>query len=467
MASFEPIRSKMEAESIAASAISAFESTFNSLVSGNTGMIPEDSISPSPDLVDATSIDVSPDTALLSQTVVLKLNGGLGTGMGLDKAKSLLKVKGDDTFLDLTAKQVMKMRKDYGFNVKFMLMNSFSTSEDTLAFFAEKYPDLRAEEGLEMIQNKVPKLHATTFEPAVCESDPSNEWCPPGHGDLYAALVGSGRLDALIEGGYKYMFVSNSDNLGATLDLKILTHFAQEDAPFMMECCARTENDKKGGHLAVRKSDKQLILRESAMCADEDEAAFQDITKHRFFNTNNLWIRLDKLKEIVEKFGGFIPLPMIMNSKTVNPKDDKSQKVVQLETAMGAAIECFQGATAIVVPRTRFAPVKKCNDLLLLRSDAYSIDSNFIPALNPACGGKAPVISLDSKKYKLVGKLEEATAGGIPSLVNCTRLTVKGLITMSDKTKFVGDVSIINTSDEAKAVPTGELKDVSLDLTAV
>lgn len=457
----------MEAESIAASAISAFESTFNSLVSGNTGMIPEDSISPSPDLVDATSIDVSPDTALLSQTVVLKLNGGLGTGMGLDKAKSLLKVKGDDTFLDLTAKQVMKMRKDYGFNVKFMLMNSFSTSEDTLAFFAEKYPDLRAEEGLEMIQNKVPKLHATTFEPAVCESDPSNEWCPPGHGDLYAALVGSGRLDALIEGGYKYMFVSNSDNLGATLDLKILTHFAQEDAPFMMECCARTENDKKGGHLAVRKSDKQLILRESAMCADEDEAAFQDITKHRFFNTNNLWIRLDKLKEIVEKFGGFIPLPMIMNSKTVDPKDDKSQKVVQLETAMGAAIECFQGATAIVVPRTRFAPVKKCNDLLLLRSDAYSIDSNFIPALNPACGGKAPVISLDSKKYKLVGKLEEATAGGIPSLVNCTRLTVKGLITMSDKTKFVGDVSIINTSDEAKAVPTGELKDVSLDLTVV
>ena len=127
-------------------------------------MIPEDSISPSPDLVEATSIDVSPDTALLSQTVVLKLNGGLGTGMGLDKAKSLLKVKGDDTFLDLTAKQVMKMRKDYGFNVKFMLMNSFSTSEDTLAFFAEKYPDLRAEEGLEMIQNKVPKLHATTFE---------------------------------------------------------------------------------------------------------------------------------------------------------------------------------------------------------------------------------------------------------------------------------------------------------------
>ena len=83
------------------------------------------------------------------------------------------------------------------------------------------------------------------------------------------------------------MFVSNSDNLGATLDLKILTHFATTDASFMMECCQRTENDKKGGHLAIRKSDKHLVLRESAMCADEDAADFQDITKHQFFNTNN------------------------------------------------------------------------------------------------------------------------------------------------------------------------------------
>eukprot|EP00551_Chaetoceros_affinis_P004053 CAMPEP_0203680790 /NCGR_PEP_ID=MMETSP0090-20130426/40614_1 /ASSEMBLY_ACC=CAM_ASM_001088 /TAXON_ID=426623 /ORGANISM="Chaetoceros affinis, Strain CCMP159" /LENGTH=1059 /DNA_ID=CAMNT_0050549027 /DNA_START=51 /DNA_END=3230 /DNA_ORIENTATION=+ len=465
MASFAPVKAKMEAEGIAPSAISAFESTFNSLVSGNTGIIPESTISPAPDLVKTDSIEIEPNTELLKETVVLKLNGGLGTGMGLDKAKSLLKVKGNDTFLDLTAKQVMKMRKDYGFEVKFMLMNSFSTSEDTLNFFAENYPSLRGEKGLEMLQNKVPKLDATTYEPAVCETDSSNEWCPPGHGDLYAALVGSGSLDNLLAAGYKYMFVSNSDNLGATLDLKILSHFSAVDAPFMMECCERTENDKKGGHLAVRNSDKQLILRESAMCADEDEPAFQDITKHRFFNTNNLWIRLDKLKEIIDKFGGFIPLPMIKNSKTVDPKDDSSQKVVQLETAMGAAIECFQGATAVVVPRTRFAPVKKCNDLLLLRSDAYSINEDFIPELNPACGGKAPVISLDSKKYKLVGKLEEATVDGIPSLVKCDRLTVKGLVRMSKKTTFVGEVSIKNDSSESKLIPTGEVKDATLDLT--
>ncbi|CAB9530030.1 UTP--glucose-1-phosphate uridylyltransferase [Seminavis robusta] len=454
VASFEPCRTKMEKEGIASSAVSAFESTFKALVSGDSGMIAESTIAPVYDLAKSEEFTAKPDTSLLAKTVVLKLNGGLGTGMGLDKAKSLLQVKGEESFLDLTAKQVIQMRKDYGMKVKFMLMNSFSTSADTLQFFQTKYPDLAAEDGLEMMQNKVPKLDATTFEPATCPSNPDNEWCPPGHGDLYAALVGSGRLDALLKDGFQYMFVSNSDNLGASLDLDILTYFASKDAPFVMECCERTENDKKGGHLCMRKKDNQLILRESAMCPDEDEPSFQDISKHRFFNTNNLWVRLDKLKEIIDKNGGFIPLPMIKNKKTVDPKDDSSQKVVQLETAMGAAIECFDGATAIVVPRTRFAPVKKCNDLFLLRSDAY-IMKNHKPVLNPLCNGVAPIISLDSKKYKMVGALEDATEDGIPSLVKCKRLTVKGLVKMSGKTAFVGDVSIVNNSPEAKYVPFG------------
>jgi UDP-N-acetylglucosamine pyrophosphorylase len=151
-------------EGIAPSAISAFESTFSSLLAGNTGMIPEDTISPVPDLIRAENLNNTPNAALLAETVVLKLNGGLGTGMGLDKAKSLLPVKGEDTFLDLTAKQVIQMRKDYGLKVKFMLMNSFSTSEDTLAFFNEKYPSLAAEEGLEMMQNKIPKIRSDNLE---------------------------------------------------------------------------------------------------------------------------------------------------------------------------------------------------------------------------------------------------------------------------------------------------------------
>ena len=463
--SFEPIRSKMEAGGCAPSAISAFESTFSSLVAGSTGMIPESTISPAPDLLRYSEITAASNAGLLKETVVLKLNGGLGTGMGLDKAKSLLEVKNGDTFLDLAAKQILDMRSKYG-PVKFMLMNSFSTSEDTMEFLSKSYPSLVAEGGLEFVQNKVPKLDATTFEPATDPANPGNEWCPPGHGDLYAALVASGSLDSLLAAGIKYMSVSNSDNLGATMDLSLLSHFAESDAPFMMECCERTENDKKGGHLALRNSDSQLILRESAMCAPEDESAFQDIGKHRYFNTNNLWIRLDKLKETIDKFGGFIPLPMIKNKKTVDPKDDASQKVIQLETAMGAAIEVFKGATAIVVPRTRFAPVKKCDDLLLLRSDAYVITDDFRPVLNPLCGGKAPIVSLDKKKYKLVSQLEAATRGGIPSLVGCTRLAVTGEVWMSRSCVFKGAVTFKNSSDDPKLLPGRTFENTKVDMTA-
>ena len=159
----------MKQEGLTPAAIAAFESSFQALVSGDSGMIPEKSIAPVLDLANyqdfkSTTDNTPPDTDLLARTVVLKLNGGLGTGMGLDHAKSLLPVKGNDTFLDLTAKQVLQMRKGYGQDVKFMVMNSFSTSADTLAFFQKKYPELAQEKGLEMLQNKVPKLDARTYE---------------------------------------------------------------------------------------------------------------------------------------------------------------------------------------------------------------------------------------------------------------------------------------------------------------
>merc|ERR1719356_1769031 len=213
MTKFDACRAKMMAEKLSNSAISAFEATYNSLVSGETGIIKESTITPASGLVNSEDIEINPDLSLLSKTVVLKLNGGLGTSMGLDKAKSLLEVKEGLSFLDLTAKQVIQMRSQYG-KVKFMVMNSFSTSADTLAFFQEKYPMI-VEEGFELMQNKVPKIHHETFQPVSYSKNPDNEWCPPGHGDLYAALVGSNRLKELLDAGYKYMFVSNSDNLGA------------------------------------------------------------------------------------------------------------------------------------------------------------------------------------------------------------------------------------------------------------
>merc|ERR1712176_376444 len=252
-----------------------------------------DPVAPLPDY---EKLNITPDASLLKQTLILKLNGGLGTGMGLDKAKSLLTVCEGNSFLDLIAKQVDSMKKEFKTNLKFMLMNSFATSADTLKALA-KYKDLGRGKELEFVQNKAPKVTASDLSPACWLKEPAHEWCPPGHGDLYPAMLGSGTLDKLLKKGYKYMFVSNSDNLGATMDVKILTHFAQSKAPFMMEVAARTDADKKGGHLAKSKATKGLLLRESAQCPDADEKEFQNTSKYKYFNTNNLWVDLDALKD--------------------------------------------------------------------------------------------------------------------------------------------------------------------------
>eukprot|EP00668_Euglena_longa_P001996 GGOE01002323.1.p1 GENE.GGOE01002323.1~~GGOE01002323.1.p1 ORF type:complete len:378 (-),score=86.51 GGOE01002323.1:802-1869(-) len=277
----------------------AFIAVYNDLVEGKTGMMPETTIEPVASLLTLADLPKESDNTLLAETLVLKLNGGLGTGMGLEKAKSLLQVKGEDTFLDFIAKQVLHLRKVHKTPLRFMLMNSFSTSEDTTEFL-QKYPELATDPNIELLQNKAPKVCAKTLKPIEWPANPEQEWCPPGHGDLYAALEGTGKLDKLLADGVKYMFVSNSDNLGATLDMSILAYFAKSGAPMMMEVCQRTESDKKGGHLAKDKETGKLVLRESAQCPKEDEGKFQDITVHKFFNTNNLWLNLPTLKAAMD-----------------------------------------------------------------------------------------------------------------------------------------------------------------------
>merc|ERR1719246_199035 len=193
----------------------------------------------------------------------------------------------------------------------------------------------------------------------------------------------------------------------------------------MMEVATRTDADKKGGHLAKDKTSGGLLLRESAQCPPEDEKAFQDTSKYKFFNTNNLWVDLVALKAIFEKNAGMIPLPVMQNSKTVDPRDKKSTPVLQLETAMGAAIGCFEGATAVVIPRERFAPVKTTSDLLALRSDAYLLTPDFRIVLAPERKGVPPTIKLDGR-YKFVDALEKLIPNGPPSLIECASLVVEG-----------------------------------------
>jgi UTP--glucose-1-phosphate uridylyltransferase len=347
------------------------------------------------------------------------------------------------------ALQVLHLRELHGAQIPLLLMNSFATRDDTLAAL-ERYPDLKLDGlPLDFMQGKVPKLLADGFEPVSWEADPSLEWAPPGHGDVFTSLASSGMLDTLLERGYEYLFLSNSDNLGAVLEPRILSWFAREELPFMSEVVDRTEADRKGGHLARRADDGGLVLRETAQVPDEDQEAFEDTERHRFFNANNIWVNLRALKRTLDERDGVLGLPMIVNRKTVDPSDSSSPAVLQLETAMGAAIGVFDGAAALHVPRARFAPVKTTNQLLVVRSDAYELADDWTVQL-AAGRDTIPIVEL-SGEFKLLRDFEDRFPGGPPSLVEADRLEADGDVHFGRDVKVRGRVHI----DGPTEIPDG------------
>lgn len=359
--SFEPCRDIMKREGINDADIAAFEANFYFALNGND-VISESSVSPVRDLLEVENIRVSINRKLLDRTVICKLNGEIDNCLGSMKAKGLLNIKEDDSFIDMAVKQVLTLRQEFNcYKLKLLLMNSYKTSDETLSYIFSKYPNL-LQEDIELLQSKIPKIHDSTFQPLGLDgtdhSSDVDEWCLPGHGELFSSLIGSGRLDSLLQEGYKYMFVSNIDNAGASIDLNILTHFAGSGSPFMMECCKRNERDRTAGHICIRNSDMRIILREKDMCAKDNYHSI--IGVHRFCNTNNLWIRLDVLKEVWRKFPPRLPSVKYMNS--VN--DNNIKNFVQLKISVGTAIEFFSNSTAICVPRVslrkRYEYTPKC-----------------------------------------------------------------------------------------------------------
>jgi UDP-N-acetylglucosamine pyrophosphorylase len=453
------IETKMVSAGVGRPTIQSFLQALHKVAAGDRGMVPESSIEPVESLPKLDQLGAPADNgdAVLRQLAVIKLNGGLGTSMGLEKPKSLITVKGQDNFLDFIARQILHLRGDSS-RPAFYLMDSFTTQRETLEYL-RKYPALGRNGPLDFLQNKVPKVDARTLEPVSWPKQPELEWCPPGHGDIYPSLVSSGLLDQLLGQGIIYAFVSNSDNLGATVDVSLLRYFAQSGWSFLMEVAERTAADKKGGHLARNRQNGRLLFRESAQCSKEDEAQFQDTERHRFFNTNNLWIRLDHLRTELEGQGGALPLPLITNTKTVDPKDPASLKVLQLESAMGAAIQCFDRTGAVVVPRTRFAPVKTTSDLLALRSDACRVTEDARLILDESRHGQPPVIDLDSKHYKVLSEFERHLPNGAPSLRGCDSFRVLGSVQFDAGVVCEGTVAFRNDGGDVKVVRAGVYRD--------
>ncbi|MGO1974757.1 MAG: UTP--glucose-1-phosphate uridylyltransferase [Propionibacteriaceae bacterium] len=444
---------KMRDAGVDQRAVDVFTHYYRELEKGVTGLIGEDTIDPLAEVpaLDEVRVDQAAASEALSATVIIKLNGGLGTSMGMDRAKSLLPVRNQQSFLDLIVDQVRRARAAHRAPLPLLFMNSFHTREDTLEALAP-YEDLPvAGLPLDFLQNQEPKLRVDDLTPVEWPADPSLEWCPPGHGDLYTALEVSGVLESLLEQGFRYASISNSDNLGAAPDATIAGWFVASGAPYAAEVCRRTPADRKGGHLAIRKADGRLILRDTAQTPAEEMHHFTDEHRHPYFHTNNLWFDLEVLARTLAERESVLGLPLIRNTKTVDPADSSSPEVYQLETAMGAAVEVFDGATAIEVGRERFLPVKTTNDLLLLRSDVYRLTDR---ARLERTVEEAPLINLDERHYKRIAEFEARFPAGAPSLREATSLTINGDWTFAGRARVIGDVTLADQERPAE-VPDG------------
>ncbi len=415
------------------------------------GLLPGETLEP---LQDVARLEELPEPSaeqareVLDRLVVVKLNGGLGTSMGLSGPKSLLEVKPGTSFLDVTARQILAVRQRHGARLPLLLMNSVATREPSLAAL-DRYDDLPVQDvPRDFLQGREPKLRADDLQPVQWPADPELEWCPPGHGDLYTALAASGTLDRLLDAGLRWCFVSNSDNLGAIVDVRLAAWVAAEQIPFAMETVRGTPADRKGGHLARHRG--RVVLRETAQ-VPADDTSFTDVERWRFYNTNNLWIDLRALRQLQEADPAAPVLPLIVNRKTVDPKDPSSTPVIQLESAMGAAIGSIPGARPVLVPRTRFAPVKTTDDLLVVRSDAYELAGD--GQLKPAFDGPGPVVTLDAEHFRLMPDFEQRLPAGPPSLRRSTRLRVEGDVTFGANIIVEGDVHLTGP----RHVPDGEV----------
>jgi UTP--glucose-1-phosphate uridylyltransferase len=432
---------KMEAAGAHPAELAAMRVRLEQLDRPEAGQLPGSSLEPLgdlPRLEDLPSPDGARAREVLDQLAVLKLNGGLGTSMGLSGPKSLLTVKPGTTFLDVIATQVLKLRERYEARLPLLLMDSASTRGASLELL-HRYDGLKGQAvPLDFLQGREPKLRADDLMPVEWPADPDLEWCPPGHGDLYTALAASGTLDALLDAGIRWIFVSNSDNLGALADVRLATWIAAEEVPFTLEAVRGTPADRKGGHLAQR--DGQVVLRETAQVPEGDDS-FSDVERWRWYNTNNLWVDLRALRELQAADPAAPALPLIVNRKTVDPRDKTSTPVIQLESAMGAAVGSIPGARAVHVPRSRFAPVKTTNDLLVVWSDAYELTED--GQMASTVDGPGPVVTLDDDHFKLVPDFAARFPEGAPSLRRCERLRVEGDVTFGAGVVVEGDVRVV------------------------
>jgi len=402
-------------------------------------------------VVDYEDLANTESVQFLNKLAVLKLNGGLGTSMGCVGPKSVIEVRDGMSFLDLSVRQIEHLNRTYDVNVPFILMNSFNTNDDTAAII-KKYEGHNIDI-LTFNQSRYPRIYKDSLLPVPKSNDSSiNEWYPPGHGDVFESLYNSGILDQLIERGIEILFLSNVDNLGAVVDLRILQHMVETKSEYIMELTNKTKADVKGGTIIDYEGSVRLL--EIAQVPKEHVNEFKSIKKFKYFNTNNIWLNLQAIKRVVEN--DELEMEIIPNGKTI-PGDKKGESdisIIQLETAVGAAIRHFNNAHGVNVPRRRFLPVKTCSDLMLVKSDLYQLKHGQLQ-MSAARFGDAPLIKLGSD-FKKVSDFQKRIPS-IPKVLELDHLTITGAVNLGRGVTLKGTVIIVATEGQTIDVPPGSI----------
>ncbi|OAA48681.1 UTP-glucose-1-phosphate uridylyltransferase [Metarhizium rileyi] len=402
-------------------------------------------------VVDYEDLANSESVNFLSKLAVLKLNGGLGTSMGCVGPKSVIEVRDGMSFLDLSVRQIEFLNRTYNVNVPFLLMNSFNTNDDTAAII-KKYEGHNVDI-LTFNQSRYPRIYKDSLLPVPKDfKSPISEWYPPGHGDVFESLYNSGILEKLLERGIEIIFLSNVDNLGAVVDLRILQHMVETDAEYIMELTNKTKADVKGGTIIDYEGSVRLL--EIAQVPKEHVNEFKSIKKFKYFNTNNIWLNLKAIKRVVEN--DELEMEIIPNGKTI-PGDKKGESdisILQLETAVGAAIRHFSNAHGVNVPRRRFLPVKTCSDLMLVKSDLYTLKHGQLQ-MSAARFGDAPLIKLGSD-FKKVSDFQKHIPS-IPKVLELDHLTITGAVNLGRGVTLKGTVIIVATEGSTIDIPPGSV----------
>ncbi|KAK2804493.1 putative UTP--glucose-1-phosphate uridylyltransferase [Emmonsiellopsis sp. PD_5] len=407
---------------------------------------------PQPDqVVEYNDLGNSASVDFLKKLAVIKLNGGLGTSMGCVGPKSVIEVRDGMSFLDLSVRQIEYLNRTYNVSVPFVLMNSFNTDEDTQSII-KKYEGHNIDI-LTFNQSRYPRILKDSLLPAAKSyQSPITDWYPPGHGDVFESLYNSGTLDKLLERGVEIVFLSNADNLGAVVDMRILEHMMKSKAEYIMELTDKTKADVKGGTIINYEGRARLL--EIAQVPKEHTNEFKSIKKFKYFNTNNIWMNLRAIKRVVEN--NELEMEIIPNDKSI-PADKKGEadiSIVQLETAVGAAIRHFKGAHGVNVPRRRFLPVKTCSDLMLVKSDLYTLQHGQL-VMDPNRFGGAPLIKLGSD-FKKVSDFQKRIPS-IPRILELDHLTISGAVNLGRGVTLKGTVIIVATEGSTIDLPPGSV----------